>query len=203
MTHLLDFLHEFSTRNWGSFYHSEFVIPKLPTCYLQLEGFFPTDPSPTMFFQIFADPWMIHILKCLNQLCWSPNKVWTTIGPYQANIPSLTSKSSQTHEGIISLWTFTTKGPNIPAPQILKGASSLILSLGRSAIFCCWNLSLRCLHLRHFDTIDLTTMFNTMTKKTQKIRHFDLIDCYTSTSMCNLIMTLTGYQICSSAMLWH
>ena len=33
MTHLLDFLHGLSLRNWGSFDHSEFVIPKLLPCY--------------------------------------------------------------------------------------------------------------------------------------------------------------------------
>ena len=34
----------------------------------------------------------VHFLKCLNQLCWSPNKGWSIIGPYQVSIPSLTSK---------------------------------------------------------------------------------------------------------------
>ena len=52
------------------------------------------DPFSTIFFQLITDPWMIHLLKCLNQLCWIPNKVWSIIGLYQANIPFMTNESS-------------------------------------------------------------------------------------------------------------
>ena len=61
---------------------------------------------------------------------------------------------------------FPIKGLNMLTPQNVKeAASSLILSLYRSAIFFWWNLPLRRLHLTHFDVIDLTPMFNSVTQK--------------------------------------
>ena len=48
------------------------------------------------------------------------------------------------------------KEPNKYTPQYINGDFSVILSLGKSANFCCWSLSLNCLHLTHFKMIQLT-----------------------------------------------
>ena len=37
--------------------------------------------------------------------------------------------------------------------QYVNGVSSPMLSFGKSAVFCCWSLSLNCLHLTHFKMI--------------------------------------------------
>ena len=78
------------------------IILELPICLSQHPPVLPANGglrfqlvhSPTMFFQIVTDSWMIHFLKCLNQLCWSPSKVWSIAGSYQANISSSTNESS-------------------------------------------------------------------------------------------------------------
>ena len=76
----------------------------------------------------------------------------------------------------------TTNGLNISLPQNVKGASSLIPSHGRLAILCSWNLPLWCLHLRHFDIIDLTTVFNTMTRKPDILTWLIVMPAYASWS---------------------
>ena len=48
---------------------------------------------------------------------------------------------------LTSFWLSPTRNDtNKSNPRYVNGGSSLILSLGKSAIFCCWSLPLNCLH---------------------------------------------------------
>ena len=65
--------------------------------------------------------------------------------------------------------SFTRNDPNKSTPQYINGDSSRILSLGKSAIFCCWSLPLNCLHLTHFKMIHLTKEWHLVTQKPEDL----------------------------------
>ena len=62
------------------------------------------------------------------------------------------------------LSSFIRKGPNMSTPQFVKGDSSVILSVGRSAIFCSPSFPHNNQHLTHFPTKLLTIVLH---RKTQ------------------------------------
>ena len=85
-----------------------------------------------------------------------------------------------------SFWpSFRRNEPNKSTSQCVNGASLLLLSLGKSVIFCCWSLTLDCLQLTHFKMIHLTRV----TSCHPKMEGLYLFHCHVSTSMGYLFMT--------------
>ena len=60
--------------------------------------------------------------------------------------------------------SFIRKGPNMSTPQFVKGDSSVILSVGRSAIFCSPSFPHNNRHLTHFPTKLLTIVLHQKTQ---------------------------------------
>ena len=72
--------------------------------------------------------------------------------------------------------SFTINEPNNSTPQYVNGGASFILSLGKPAIFCCWTLSLNCLHLTHFKMIHLTKELHLLvTQKSENLIWFTVM----------------------------
>ena len=82
--------------------------------------------------------------------------------------------------------SFTRNEPNKSTPQYVNGGSSLILSLGKSSNFCCWSLTLYCLHLTHFKMIHLTKELHLVTQKPEDLIWF-------------IVMPQPAWATCS----WH
>ena len=82
--------------------------------------------------------------------------------------------------------SFMRNEPNKSTPQYVNVGSSLILSLGKSAIFCCWSLPLKCLHLTHFEMIHLTKELHLVTQKPEDLIWF-------------IVMPRPAWATCS----WH
>ena len=134
----------------------------------------PPNPFTTILLQKFFNFYMIHLLKWLYQFGRCTNKVGPIICsdrpyifPTSNDLLNNMIKESVVLLRVTSICTalderqvnnapyrffslrpsLTVKGPNISIPQYLTGGSSLILSLGKSAICCCWNIPLKILHL--------------------------------------------------------
>ena len=76
------------------------------------------------------------------------HSIWTTLLDKDVNsAPYLLSSF---------LPSFIRKGPNMSAPQFVKGSSSIVLSVGRSVIFCSPSFPCNNRHLTHFPTKLLT-----------------------------------------------
>ena len=157
---------------------------------------------------------MIQLLKCMSQFCWCPNTVWTllsdliilTLPLHPTNLLKLMMNESVLREYTTSMCmalldrqvyrapylltsfrpSFARNEPNKSTTQYVNGGSSLILSLVKLAIFCCWSLPLNCLHLTHFKMIHLTKELHLVTQKPEDLIWF-------------IVMPRPAWATCS----WH
>ena len=85
-------------------------------------------------------------------------------------------------------------------PQYVNGGSSLILSLGKSAILCWWSLPLNCLHLTHFKMLHLSKELHLANQKPEDIIWFIVTP---QPAWASDTMTPVYYQLSNSAGFWQ
>ena len=133
---------------------------------------------------------MIYFIVCLFQffLCshkLEPLSLPNTLFPLRAtNQQRACMKESVSRLQVHSIWTalldkhvnsapyllssflpsFIRKGPNMSTPQFVKGGSSIVLSVGRSAICCSPSFPCNNQHLTHFLTKLLTIVLHRTTQ---------------------------------------
>ena len=72
--------------------------------------------------------------------------------------------------------SFTINEPSNSTSQYVNGGASFILLLQKPAIFCCWTLSLNCLHLKYFKMIHLTKELHLLvTQKSENLIWFTVM----------------------------
>ena len=153
---------------------------------------------------------MIHLVKCTSEFCWWPQPlsdlIILTFPLYTTNFLKLMMNESVLREYTTSMCmalldrqlyrapylltsfqpSFRRNEPNTSTPQYTNGASSLILSLGKSAIFCCWRLPHNYLHLTYFKMIPLTKELHHVSQKPEGLIWF-------------IVMPWPAWATCS----WH
>ena len=199
-THQINYFHESSVRSLKLLLHSESGFPTLLPCCLIVVDFFSKSSTHHHFLLknlpilIWSISWNARDSSADAPTRFEPlsDLIILTFPLHATNLLKLMINESVLREYTTSMCmalldrqvyrapylltsfrpSFTRNEPNKSTPQYVNGGSSLILSLGKSSNFCCWSLTLYCLHLTHFKMIHLTKELHLVTQKPEDLIWF-------------------------------